>query len=494
METRKVVLTADRSLMSNFRGNYILGFLSCAPSSVVPGFVYNRIFAPPIEANPDGSARAAPMGLRRLESALLQDSRYVEGEVLVAHPHCIREVIGEDTEIIGVSVMDPLGKGPVTSSFTHNTEHTPMNAVEFQSLTNDINELVSDARVVVGGGGAWQLENRMEEFDIDYLVLGEVGHNAPDVFESIVSGSADPVIFSGSPKSMDEVPEIKGPTINSVLEAMRGCGRGCSFCGPNNRRKIYADVDRLKREAEVNSREFRHIWLHSEDILLYKHSSNFVPNREEIRNLYESILNVEGIEMVGTTHINLAGVVSAPEVIGDISKLNGLSTDRWTGIQPGLETGSPRLIDKHMRGKALPFEPEDWPNIVEEGIRILNDNYIYPACTLVIGLPGETEEDVDLTIELIENLSDTHSIFAPLMYMDYRGEATVAAYDMSPKQLELFYKCWRHNVDEIQGKVWRATKGWNPISRIVSKLVVWLGGKTILHKLDRMKIESGLEQ
>lgn len=490
MSAPAVVLTADRSLMSDFRGNYIFGFLSCAPTDWVPDPVYNRLFAPPIGVDADGRAASAPMGLRRIESALLEDDDYDPADVAVAHPHHLDAVVGPETEAIGISAMDPLGMGPVTSSFTHDTDRTPMNAVKFQSLMDDIADLDFGGRVVIGGGGAWQLNNEEQRasFDIDHIIQGEASHRAAEIFRGIRAGDADESVFCDSPDGWDQIPEIRGPTVNSLIEAMRGCGRGCDFCGPDMRRNLYPPVERLKREARVNAAAgYEHVWMHSEDILLYDFEGQFEPNREAICTLYEELLSVDGIQKVGATHMSLAAIVRAPDLIADIADLNGLGPDNWTGVQPGIETASPKLVKQHIGGKPAPYPPEKWPDIVAEGIRILNDNYFYPACTLIIGLPGETDEDVQYTIDLVERLDDTDCILAPLMYMDYVGGNTLAASDMSPTQWKLFNDCWTHNVSEFKGKTWRATKGWNPVSRVVSQILALIGGHGILRGLDRVK-------
>lgn len=492
MSAPSVVLTADRSLMSNFRGNYILGFLSCAPTSFIPDVVYNRLFAPTVETLPGGRAKSAPMGLRRIEAAL-RENGYSRDNVVVAHPHHLDEVVGQETDIVGVNAMDPLGKGPVTSSFTHDTDRVPMNAVKFQDLMDTIDGLNATPSLVIGGGGAWQLNNQeqREEFDIDYIIQGEASHQIAETFGEIEDGTADEAVFCDSPNGWDDIPEIKGSTVNSIVEAMRGCGRGCDFCGPDMRTNLYPPVERLQREARVNAEAgFNYIWMHSEDILLYDFGGQFEPNREAILELYEGLLAVEGIEKVGATHMSLAAVCQAPDLIADIAELNGLGPKHWSGVQPGIETASPKLVEQHIGGKPAPYDAEKWPEVVERGIRILNDNYYYPACTLIIGLPGETDEDVQYTIDLVDNIDDTHCILAPLMYMDYVSGHTLTAGEMSAKQWELFYKCWKHNTYEFTDKTWRATRGWRTSSRIVSQGLAWLASKAIMRGLNRVKPSS----
>lgn len=490
MTAPTIVLTADRSLMSDFRGNYILGFLSCAPSNYLPDVLYDRLFAPPIEANPDGTARSAPMGLRRIEGGLLDSGAYDTGSVAVAHPHHLEAVVGPQTEVVGINVMDPLGMGPVTSSFTRGTDRVPMNAVKFRELMDRIDHLRPKPTVVVGGGGAWQVADpeTRDRFGIDHVVHGEVGHRAAAIFDRIRGGDADAVLTADRPHRMSDIPEIRAPTVNSLLEGMRGCGRGCDFCGPDMRRSLYATPERLVREARVNVRGgYDYIWLHGEDIFLYDSGPGFEPNPDAVRTLFQRLHDVPGIRKVGTTHVSLAAVAARPELVEDIAEINGLGPSNWTGVQPGLETASPDLLERHMAMKAKPFSVSEWPSVVERAFEVLNDNYVYPAATLIVGLPGETDADVRETIDLIDRLDDTDSILAPLMFMDYDDADTLPVANLTPAQWELFRRAWEHNLREIESKTWRATQGWNPVGRAVSQLVAWIGAEGIMRALKRVK-------
>jgi len=66
----------------------------------------------------------------------------------------------------------------------------------------------------------------------------------------------------------------------------------------------------------------------------------------------------------------------------------------WWGAEIGIETGSPEIAKKTMPAKAHPFKAEDWPEVVCTGMGLMHDNKLVPACTLIVGLPNETEDDV----------------------------------------------------------------------------------------------------
>jgi len=89
---------------------------------------------------------------------------------------------------------------------------------------------------------------------------------------------------------------------------------------------------------------------------------------------------------------------------------------RVAAVEVGIETGSTRLLEKYMAGKALPLEAKNWSQIVVEAVEILNENSIYPLGTIVVGLPGETEGDLMDTLELVDRLWGKGIFFVPLLF------------------------------------------------------------------------------
>jgi len=232
--------------MSNYRGNFLFGFLSCGPYKYISRFAYDRLLCPSVEYDKNtGKAKVAPLGLRRIESALTNN--YSERELLVVHPLYIERAISSDTKVVGLSEMDPRGIGPVTSSMSWTM--TPFNRYWFGVLAARLRALKEeyDFKVVLGGPGAWQLTNKKyrQLYCIDHVVIGEADSAAMRIFSDIENGTADEVIYA-STNSVDEVPLIRGPTTTGLIEAMRGCGRGCDFCAPNLRRKREFPLERLQ--------------------------------------------------------------------------------------------------------------------------------------------------------------------------------------------------------------------------------------------------------
>ncbi|KXA96214.1 hypothetical protein AKJ37_05770, partial [candidate division MSBL1 archaeon SCGC-AAA259I09] len=119
--------------------------------------------------------------------------------------------------------------------------------------------------------------------------------------------------------------------------------------------------------------------------------------------------------------------------------------------QTGIETGSPRLIEKYMSGKALPSSPEEWPEIVRQSLGILEENGWVPACTTINGLPGEEPDDVVRTLELIDEIKDYKALIVPLNFVFMEGshlseEKSFTAEDMLPEHWQVIGECLEHDA------------------------------------------------
>jgi len=118
------------------------------------------------------------------------------------------------------------------------------------------------------------------------------------------------------------------------------------------------------------------------------------------------------------------------------------------GAEIGIETGSPELAKKIMPAKAHPFKPEEWPEVVRTGMGLMHDHKLVPACTLIVGVPEETEEDLIKTIELVEDLKNVRSLIVPLFFVPMgrlKDEDWFKDTEMNQLHMELLIKCLKHD-------------------------------------------------
>lgn len=461
----KIVLTADRTLMSPYRNLSLATFFGCAPAidpnrdpksiwykllgrQVTPKILFDFIcnYIP----HTNGVADYAPYGLRKVEAGLLRDG-FDRSDVVVAHPDHIERFIGPETEVVGTYEMDPLGMGPVTMTFTYGRKQMSYDEFYGRELHMRINAAKersgSSAKVIAGASGTWQYNyapEKISEYGLYAILEGELGGIAPEIdghagrfFNYLINGdfeNMDPfrkrsdfkvnikefdrggeklhgrfVNFWDRP-DLDEIPEIVEPSMHGMIEVMRGCGRGCKFCDVTLRALRYYPPEKVKREIEVNLKKggAKSAWVHSDDIFVYgmdpRTSKGMEPNREALEELFTAIMST-GVGHTNPTHGTLAGAIADERLIPNLTRIIGAGPDNLTGIQCGFETGSLRLIEKYADRKLAPYAPEEWHWVVKEGVKTLNENYWVPAFTLIMGLDNdETPEDSWETIEIISDL------------------------------------------------------------------------------------------
>jgi radical SAM superfamily enzyme YgiQ (UPF0313 family) len=436
----KIVLVSDPTLDREYSHFPLLDFLPCAPSGLVPRVVWNYLRGRPAPAQ-DGRATVAPYAIRKLEAALL--AQHKPEDVVVAHIDHLEDAIKDDTEVIGVNTMDPLGLGPLTMSYSvlFGDQSKPWVRVEFEALMRRLNRARAGkkAKLVVGGPGVWELTVMPETMDalgIDLAFQGECDDIANEVFEDIGSGAISGAEYFGGYASfgdqfrlrwvssekfasrrpggkqfpnLDEIPLIRGPTVKGLVEVMRGCGIGCDFCEVTLRPLRYYTPEMTMKEVAVNARAGQHsVWTHSDEIFAYKHGPHFVPNKEAIEEIFTAIMSVPGVVSANPTHGRISIPAAYPEVPASVGKIVKTGPQHWIGIQVGLETGSERLAAIHMPNKTLPLRigPDGtWQEIVLQGLEGLNRSYWRPAFTVQVGQADETPEDNWETVALVNKMS-----------------------------------------------------------------------------------------
>ncbi len=490
----RYVLVADQTLMSDYRHLPLGQFMSCIPSDVLPARLLHTWIAP-TGPHVAGRATFAPTGLRKVEAALVASEG---GEsVVVAHPDHVGRFIGPRTEVVGIHTMDPLGLGPVSMMFSPRSHFIPHTRWGFERLVGDLPQ--GGYKLAVGGPGSWQLEHRPEDLQrlgIDVAVVGEIDATAPDVFKEIADGSMHGVVRIRTHPDADEIPANLGGTVLGLVEVMRGCGRGCKFCQPALRRARYIPMETVLEDIRANaSAGLNHVWVLSDDIFLYRLEDRreVRPNTEAVVELFKLISSAREVHTLCPTHGSLAPVVADP---GMVEELTGLIRPmrKWIGIQPGLETGSVRLIERLMPRKALPFGPDEWPDVVCEAVRILNANKWYPSLTLMMGLPGEEKEDLEETLDLLDRLEGESEryggkyLVAPLCFVPQgalREEGWFDVVEMaSVHQLRVIHRCWRHILKTIDEDL-RGLLNLSPATRSVISMVARVGGRFILNHIER---------
>ena len=493
-----IVLTAPLTESIDHAGYFIQ--MSMASLPIWLEGIMNRKYPKwrDVERNEDGSARYMPAGLRVLEAALLR--AFAADDIAVCYPDDLDRFIGRDTRVVAVSTHNPLGvtfaAGVYASIFGSN--RLPINSHYARQMFAAIKASPHRGafKVIVGGSGGWQISqtNSWDELGVDCIVEGRAeSAETMDVFRRAIRGEAIPrQLDVGHPRSRDAILVPDKRTTFGVVEMTTGCGRRCQFCLPDLNPQIDLSKEQIMAGVRANVRDGNNqISLATEDMFIWGqvHTETpfYFPNREALLDLYSTIVKTPGVEYHVFSHSTMAPAVVDPVLIEKLTevcidkspiRIPLLSTHREKrAIVPliGLETGSVRMAKQIMPSKGVPFPIEEWPSVFVRGLEVLNRNNWFPAVTLIVGNPGETDDDVRATLDLVYEVERRGlfaffipSIFTPLHDTRMENkEGVTETGQLTPLQWQLMMKCWKMNLRPGQ------MSWWGPMAWRLGALILW---------------------
>jgi len=461
-----IVLTASRVEANEYDNNPFSAFICTFPKKISGNILKEHLTN--LENNEDGTAKRTIYGLRKVEALLV--SEFGEENVVVSHYENLHRFIGKNTKVVGVSSMDPMGLAYVSTTYNSliGFGGEALNASEFKKLITHPSIQKFKPKVIVGGQGVWQINEAgmQKKLGLDVLFHGEGEGEIVDVFKKLMNNEPVPSTYETKKPNRETIPLIRHAACYGMVEITRGCGRGCQFCSPTMRSKYSFPLEHIMKEVEISVKEgSKSIFTVTEDIFLYKSKPGFIPNRKEIVKLYKSIASYIGVEYILLSHASFAPILHDPKILEELTPIL-IEKTRWSpkksktykkpfvSVEMGIETGSVRLMKKYMKGKALPFSVDNWPELVVQGIGLMNDYDWWPLCTIMTGQPEETEEDVLATLELIDDLKNhnakmfyTPVLFIPLKDAILGDSRRTSLTNLSELQWEILARCWKNNID-----------------------------------------------
>jgi radical SAM superfamily enzyme YgiQ (UPF0313 family) len=498
-EGKLIVLTAPLTETIDHAGYFIQMALASMPKIIEPVIDQKYPKWREVERNADGSARYMPAGVRLLEASLLRE--FAAEDIVCCYPDDLARFIGPRTRVVGVSTHNPLGvtfaAGVYASVFGSSRE--PINAYYAKSMFRILKENPERAnfQVIVGGSGGWQVTktDSYAELGVDCVVEGRSeSEQALELFHRAIRGERLPRFVEVShPENREGLLTPSKRTTFGVVEMTTGCGRRCQFCAPDLNPQIDFPKERIMDAVRANVREGNGlISLATEDMFIWGQVRTgtpfYFPNREALVDLYREVVGEPGVQHHLLSHSTMAPAVVDPKLIEQLSaalldkspvKLPGISSHPEARILSpliGMETGSVRVAKQIMPGKSAPFPIEEWPSVIIQGLTILNRNNWFPVLTLIIGTPGETDEDCKATLDLIYEVERrglfaffVPSIFTPLQDTRMSAQTGVSEnHQMTALQWQLLMRCWKMSMSSAL-QSW-----WGPPAWRLGALFLWL--------------------
>jgi len=154
----------------------------------------------------------------------------------------------------------------------------------------------------------------------------------------------------------------------------------------------------------------------------------------------------------------------------------------------GVATMAPYGLRKLEASLLRDHQPQD----TLSHIRIFNENYWFPAYTLIVGLQGEEREDSIETVRLIDRMESvlrkdigdrahftvTRLSFVPLGVLKREGFFNIDD-GMDEARFWVIYRSWRHTVLELHTMPPTLMK-LNPVLKSIFTMLCWFGSQKIL--------------
>ncbi len=460
-----VILVADRTLSGRYKVLFE-GIFATMQTTQVPEIALRRFLSPPVATDPEGRAHAVPLGLRRIESALLKYTTLEAEDVVCTTPERIASLLGPWVKIVGFTSSDPLGRGMSNTTTTNfwkgelYSKHWTRQLLEQLGPHKDRYGF----QIVVGGGGAWQWRMFPElaaDLPVDIIFEGYFEDQGPALFAELLEGRSERNVLVESKTAVGRIQPIQGASLLGAMELSRGCGRGCQFCAMARTKMEHLPQDTILADLEANvAQGMRSVVSGSEDFFRYG-ATGIKPDFDRLRALLQEMQSIKGLSFMQIDHANVTSVLQlTDEQLREIRRLlTWERPTRYLWLNMGVESANGHLVAQNSPGKIAPFRPDDWSDLVREAADKMLRTGFFPVFSVILGLPGETPADVDATIKLVRDLGAKGGVIFPIFYEPIQAEELAADYrftlkSMRADHLDLYQSCYEINFKRVPPLFW----------------------------------------
>lgn len=455
-----VVLVADRTLSADYKVLFE-GIFATMQTTQVPEIAMKRFVSPPVKTDDLGRAKTVPLGLRRLESALAEYTDLAPDDIICTTPEFLPRLLGPSVKVVAVSSSDPLGNGmsnTTTKSFWKGELYTSFWTRKMLAQIAEAKQKYN-FKVVAGGAGAWQwdrYEGSTAAECIDVIFEGYFESQGPALFADLIEGRPTDSYILEEGTCTERVRPIKNPSLLGIIELSRGCARGCKFCTMGDKKMSHLSCDTICADLETNvAGGVKSVVSGSEDFFRYG-AEGIKPDFDKLRDLLEHMRQVKGLSFMQIDHANISTVAQMTD--DQLKEIRRLLTwekeSNYLWVNMGVESANGHLVAQNSPGKIAPFRPDDWEDIVRQTVERMSKNGFFSVISLILGLPGETPDDVQRTLKFVKYLEKQHAVVFPVFYEPLSAEQIAGDFaftvgKMTAEHLELYSSCYEINFRKV---------------------------------------------
>ena len=504
-----VILVADRTLSADYKALFE-GIFATMQTTKVPELAMRRFVAPPVRTDADGRAVTMPIGLRRLEASLITRLGLSPDDVVCTTPEAIGKLLGPWVNVVGFSSSDPMGMGMSNTTTTNfwsgelYTRYFARQQLAFLLAQKKKYEFT----VIGGGGGAWQWPRYGDEIAgacLDCVYEGYFEDEGIELFKDAIDGKEIRGHVVSKATGADRICPIRGASAMGIIELSRGCGRGCRFCTIANKKMEHLPHDVILSDLETNvSNGIGAVVSGSEDFFRYG-AVGLKPDFEKLRALLIAMKQIKGLSFMQVDHANVTSIVQmTDEQLKEIRRLlTWEKKSKYLWVNMGVESANGHLVAQSCPGKVAPFRPDDWEGLLYETAERMTRNDYFGVYSLVLGLPGETGDDVARTLKLVKFLERQNAVVFPVFYEPYLAEEAGKRFTletMRREHLELYRTCYEINFRKVPLLFWDNQRcggvSWakRAIMRLLGKgeIIQWRGAfKRVGRQIDARLHKAG---
>ncbi|WP_027351825.1 tRNA (N6-isopentenyl adenosine(37)-C2)-methylthiotransferase MiaB [Halotalea alkalilenta] len=283
--------------------------------------------------------------------------------------------------------------------------------------------------LVIGVGGCVASQEgdniRRRAPHVDLVFGPQTLHRVPEMIDSRQSGQISVVdVTFPEIEKFDRLPAPKSDGASAFVSVMEGCSKYCSFCvvpytrGEEISRPFESVIDEVAHLAEQGVREIN---LLGQNVNAYR-GLDQLDEEVDLAELIATIAGIEGIDRIRfTTSHPVEFSDSLIQAYAEVPEL-------VSHLHLPVQSGSDRILTLMKRGHGR----EEYIAKLER-IRALRPEISFSS-DFIVGFPGETEEDFEQTMDLIERIGFDHSF--SFVYSKRPGTPASALPDDTPEAVK----------------------------------------------------------